>query len=318
MPGEQVEEVILYSRVRLAASDSVSVLECRLTGTRCIGTALEKCVRLLTALRQIYDTCGSRLNTCWAYYSYLNAEAEMRETAPPSSVPCSPAPNRRLAIMRTDSQPAPTSNTFSLEKFIPPTTTNQSSPYGSHSSLLNTIPAADSPAANKKRWSLFKGILPFTTPQNNRPGEVTPPKRDSPVMNDGASIDGMSMGKFAKPPKSRPATPPHQAFSFKFSLEWLDRSQWPTKNTRLTAPILPAATQVLIQMRREKIEPIRPLKPSPQQLGAAKYAGRALAEWDIIVKEYDSFQTRRREEGVPATRLVETPQLGVESFRMFG
>ena len=241
----------------------------------------------------------------------------MRETAPPSSAPCGPAPNRRLVIMRTDSQPMQASNMFSLDKLGPPSTTNQSTPYGSHSSLLNIIPAADSPTQNKKRWSLFKGILPFTTPVNNRPGEVTPPKLDSPVtINDNADL--ISIRRASTYPKPRPATVSHQAFSFKFSLEWLDRPPRPTQNKVLTAPILPAATQVLVQMRREKTYAVEPLKPSTLELGLAKYAGRALAEWDIIVKEYDGFQNRRREEGVPATRLVETPTLGVESFRMFG
>jgi hypothetical protein len=274
--------------------------------------------QLLTILRKIHETFSARLNLCWAHYSYLNAEAEMRETAPTSSAPCGPAPNRRLVIMRTDSQPTPASNLFSLEKLMP-TTTNQSTPYGSHSSLLNTVPAADSPTQNKKRWSLFKGILPFTAPINNRPGEVTPPKHDSLVMmHNNASVDTLTIRGAPSHTKLRPATPPHQAFSFKFSLEWLDRSPWPTQNKVLTPPILPAATQVLILMRREKVVPVRPLKPSAKELASAKYAGRALAEWEIIVKEYDGFQNRRREEGVPATRLVETPTLGVESFRMFG
>lgn len=272
----------------------------------------------LTSNRKIHETFSARLNLCWAHYSYLNAEAEMRETAPPSSAPCGPAPNRRLVIMRTDSQPTPASNLFSLEKLMP-TTTNQSTPYGSHSSLLNMVPAADSPTQNKKRWSLFKGILPFTAPINNRPGEVTPPKHDSPIMmHNNASMDTLTIRGRASHTKLRPATPPHQAFSFKFSLEWLDRSPWPTQNKVLTPPILPAATQVLVQMRREKAVPVRPLKPSAKELAPAKYAGRALAEWEIIVKEYDGFQNRRREEGVPATKLVETPTLGVESFRMFG
>lgn len=243
----------------------------------------------------------------------------MRETAPPSSAPCGPAPNRCLLIIRTDSQPAPASTMLSLEKLMP--STLQSTPYGTHSSLLNSLPAADSPTQNKKRWSIFKGILPFTVPGNNRPGEVTPPKLDSPGVDGNASIDSTSVRGSAMPPKSRPATPPqlrHQAFSFKFSLEWLDRPQWPTRNVVLTTPLLPAATQVLVQMHRDRIESVRPLKPSAEQLGPAKYAGRALAEWAIIVKEHDSFHTRRREEGVPATRLVEIPTLGVESFRMFG
>lgn len=48
---------------------------------------------------------------------------------------------------------------------------------------------------------------------------------------------------------------------------------------------------------------------------ASKYAGRALAEWAQIVTECDSFFSRRRNEGVPCDKMVETPTLGVESFR---
>jgi hypothetical protein len=48
---------------------------------------------------------------------------------------------------------------------------------------------------------------------------------------------------------------------------------------------------------------------------ASKYAGRALAEWAHIVTECDSFFARRRDEGVPCDRMVETPMLGVEGFR---
>jgi hypothetical protein len=86
----------------------------------------------------------------------------------------------------------------------------------------------------------------------------------------------------------------------------------------LRPPVLPAATQVLVQMRFKRPDAVKPRKPSAHELSFAKYAGRALAEWEIIVKEYDGFQNRRREEGVPATRLVETPTLGVESFRILG
>lgn len=61
-------------------------------------------------------------------------------------------------------------------------------------------------------------------------------------------------------------------------------------------------------------------KPAPEPaishpLVASKYVGRALAEWAQIVSECDSFFARRRDEGVPCDRMVETPTLGVESFR---
>ena len=52
-----------------------------------------------------------------------------------------------------------------------------------------------------------------------------------------------------------------------------------------------------------------------ERLVASKYAGRALAEWAQVVSECDNFFERRRDEGVPCDSMVETPTLGVESFR---
>ena len=50
----------------------------------------------------------------------------------------------------------------------------------------------------------------------------------------------------------------------------------------------------------------------------AKYAGRALAEWALVVGECNNFVERRRAEGVPGLKWVEVPSLGVEGFRRFG
>jgi hypothetical protein len=53
--------------------------------------------------------------------------------------------------------------------------------------------------------------------------------------------------------------------------------------------------------------------------GAAKlsapYCGRALAEWTILVSECHMFFERRKAEGVPGNRWVETPLLGTEVLR---
>lgn len=51
------------------------------------------------------------------------------------------------------------------------------------------------------------------------------------------------------------------------------------------------------------------------QLVGSKYAGRALAEWALVVSECDNFFQRRRDEGVPSDKMVEVPALSVESFR---
>jgi hypothetical protein len=55
--------------------------------------------------------------------------------------------------------------------------------------------------------------------------------------------------------------------------------------------------------------------PRNERLVASKYAGRALAEWSQVVSECDNFFERRRDEGVPTDRLVETPTLGIDGFR---
>jgi hypothetical protein len=160
----------------------------------------------------------------------------------------------------------------------------------------------------------------------------------------------------------RPKTP-HQPYFFKFSLEWMDRPNWPTKNKRLFTPCLPVASQLHVQHCRSrspakstefdtasenlstsdgkstqgtnqttssqlaadsqartpttKNSPLPELPSHPKQdcIVTSKYAGRALAEWAHIVSECDSFFARRRDEGVPSDRMVETPSLGVESFR---
>ena len=275
-----------------------------------------------------------RLNRCWGHFQYLSAEADMRDLVSPSSMPCSPAPSRSLVIIRTDSQPLPPGAFSSLDKFLSQGLLNQSTPYQKHSSILNSIPTADAPQnSNKKRWSLLRNLPLFGgSPGNNRPGEVTPPQSPDEGGPQLGSIDDASGDK----PVSRPVTPPHQAFSFKFSLEWVDNRNNNMKNRRLVAPLLPTNAQKLVDVRRATREAsalssdnveqktptrrgeIKPLKPAGREVDTARYSGRALAEWAQILQECRNFYLRRKQEGVPRDALVETPTLGVETFRMAG
>lgn len=176
----------------------------------------------------------------------------MRGLVPPSSAPCSPAPSRVLVIVRTDSQPIITPIKTNFEKYLPPPIVTQSSPYQNHSSVLNTIPAADLPVqGNKKRWSIFRGLNMFgSTPGNSRPGEVTPP--GSPDEALAVPSNGSTPGpNSAITEDSRPSTPPHQVFSFKFSLEFLQhRPNLDNKNRVLTCPQLPGNAQSIIKARQ--------------------------------------------------------------------
>ncbi|KAI2621203.1 DUF1765-domain-containing protein [Hypoxylon sp. NC1633] len=60
---------------------------------------------------------------------------------------------------------------------------------------------------------------------------------------------------------------------------------------------------------------ILPAEPKGAFATGVKYAGRALAEWSLVVAECNSFVDRRREEGVLGLSEVEVPALGVEGFR---
>lgn len=275
-------------------------------------------------ISEIYETLLTRLNSNWSHYLFLRDDAEKREILPPSTAPCSPAPGRRIVIIRNDSMALSANFFLPFDQPIVAPSAMQDSPYSSHSSILNTIPTADSPSQNKKRWSIFKTIIPFSSPGNARPGEVTPPSSasedSSPPTLDEQQPNIPTSQKSPIKAHSRPITPTHQPFSFKFSLEWLDHPAWPSKNRVLLPPKLPHPAQMALQERKSTavIDVVKPFRPGASSTGTAKYAGRSLAEWSQLVSECQGFFERRFQEGVPNLKLVEVPTLGVESFRVAG
>jgi hypothetical protein len=129
---------------------------------------------------------------------------------------------------------------------------------------------------------------------------------------------------------SRPSSPTHRPFSFKFSLEWTSPSHAQQGlqslksnknlhtlqlNGRLNPPRLPApAHAFLVGTVPGTANEVMSKAPKGSE---AKYAGRALAEWAIIVKECNNFVERRKTEGVPGLKVMEVPTLGVEGFRKY-
>lgn len=290
--------------------------------------------------------------------------------APLSSAPCSPAPGRRIIIIRSDNLPSPPSLFVSFDGVVPPSSSEPPTAYRNSLQLDTKEPAAEPAPAPKKRWNILRSM--FSSPANPKPGEVTPPgsacdELESHTAGEERSKrDSEDQSQPQPAPSIRRPRTPHQKFCFRFSLEWLDRPQWPSKNRRLFPPRLPVAAQLHLQARRsmsgnpstDSVSDLdsdsetksarasgsetgsddrpaghdhhlgkrrisgfsRPTKEGDLQLRneslvGSKYAGRALAEWAQVVSECDSFFERRRDEGVPCDRLVETPILGVESFR---
>ncbi|KAL1868369.1 hypothetical protein Plec18167_008294 [Paecilomyces lecythidis] len=318
----------------------------------------------------IYEALADRLEQVWAYYLTFQSRAEKELMAPLSSAPCSPAPGRRIIIIRSDNLPSPPSLFVSFDGVVPPSSSEPPTAYRNSLQLDTKEPAAEPAPAPKKRWNILRSM--FSSPANPKPGEVTPPgsacdELESHTADEERSKrDSEDRSQPQPAPSIRRPRTPHQKFCFRFSLEWLDRPQWPSKNRRLFPPRLPVAAQLHLQARRsmsgnpstDSVSDLdsdsetrsarasgsetgsddrpaghdhhlgkrrisgfsRPTKEGDLQLRneslvGSKYAGRALAEWAQVVSECDSFFERRRDEGVPCDRLVETPILGVESFR---
>ncbi|KAL4810482.1 hypothetical protein BDV18DRAFT_150655 [Aspergillus unguis] len=291
----------------------------------------------------IYDTLSNRLQRLWEFYLATQIKAESGSAAALSSAPCSPAPGRRIIIIRCDSPMSPSNLFMSFDRVLPKPPSESANGSGAE--------AAEAQNAPKKRWNILKAV--FGASRSNEEASSTASSDESDTTVSDAPAAGEKGADASSSEQPRPKTP-HQPYTFKFSLEWMDRPQWPSKNKRLYTPSLPVASQLHLQLRRSTLKaddestsnetseseseeskeqtpksdndtpPPVPKKISSDsdltaaaddKVASSKYAGRALAEWAQIVAECDSFFSRRRDEGVPNDRLVETPTLGVEGFR---
>ncbi|KAH8591570.1 hypothetical protein B0O99DRAFT_631788 [Bisporella sp. PMI_857] len=204
---------------------------------------------------------------------------------------------------------------------------------------------------NKKRWTFMGRILPSTlSPSNEAHSSPTlgssPTKTLEEARRETAiarSRPGLNSKSSSSDSDAAPTSTTHRAYSFRFSLEWSqnfakrEEINFPTQNNgrrgsiqnvsgerRVVPPRLPAPAQAWLGAKvpgisREVVprDPAETVK-SRESVARSKYAGRALAEWTIVVAEANNFTERRRQEGVPSLKWVEVPTLGVEGFRKFG
>ncbi len=317
----------------------------------------------------IYETLSDRLLRVWEYYIGFQSKAEEGLITPLSSAPCTPAPGRRIIIIRCDNQLSPVNLFVSFDRVVPPVPPDQ---VVSHRRSGSADSTGSEGQPLKRRWGLLRSMFGNSAKSGDIAGGSSSDESDSGGTDLTVTPDSQCLDEHEKAPGHssdeliRPKTP-HQPYFFKFSLEWMDRPIWPTKNKRLFTPCLPVASQLHVQHCRSRsplkseefetasetlssentdetsIEESKVTRTTPSHLAvgaqartpttrnshlpeipshpkqdypvASKYAGRALAEWAYIVSECDSFFARRRDEGVPTDRMVETPSLGVESFR---
>ena len=244
-----------------------------------------------------------------------------------STTPCSPAPSRQLIIVRDDIQAAPSGMFLSFDGILSSVDNGNVNPYEKHSSqksssfggtMENMGNGEDiASGGGKNRWTLLKSIIPFSSSSNNlnRKGSPKPGSRKSPS----AGADRTDV------PDHLPTTEtiqseirkiPYRSLSFKFSLEWADQNKRSSgKERRLTPPRLPPMAEPYRKGRKPLIDLNEPLKPEGSAIDSSKYAGRAIAEWALLITECRNFFERRKTEGVPTIHLVEVPSLSVEPFR---
>lgn len=280
----------------------------------------------------------------WSHYQYLKQVAEQNGTLAPSSAPSHPAPGRRILILRSDSHLPQSSLFLGFDGIVSQSQAVLSS--GRLSALAgmsgyeiaeSNFPVIDQ--APRKRWSLLGKIMPFNSPDGPGHGHDAP--KAQPTSPNGKMMSRLEEARLAtaaaraRPPlvtndKSSlssaesesppPETPTFRTYSFRFSLEWNQHTQAQknafNQDRRLLCPRLPAPAQTwLVDQVPGTADEVPSLKPSDEYSATAKYSGRALAEWAMIVTENNTFVERRRAEGVPDLKSVEVPTIGIEGLK---
>lgn len=307
--------------------------------------------------RTILATLMERLSIVWTYFLYSKQIPGTNVPSDYLATPCPPAPGRRLLIIRTDPTTQPNSGTLlTLDEIAksPDVITGRRRsnswmdkvgsaewrPESSTSTDSNDSTEADDQGTGR-RWSLLRNVIGATSrarsqspSMQSRGGAESPTSggsgRSSPAPRS-TPIDQPQSGDFRQHRQhtrqrsgSMPAAPRvHRTFCFKFSLEYVDRRFQTHSAVALNPPRLPLAAQQHLMSKYNLTAMFADSRPTaPPKVGVAAgcgtYAGRALAEWSGVVNECQSFFDRRIREGVPGTRFVETPLLGVETFKRPG
>ncbi|KAL1632798.1 hypothetical protein SLS56_003288 [Neofusicoccum ribis] len=286
-------------------------------------------IRLLSFLYSVWGTIVEDENRKQELCLNFLLEPEYFET-----------PGRRLLIIRHDAPLSPANGPFlSFDGIVSNASKNQSTPYGSHSSLESqlgdtnirptsalSIASDNSDAGDeengKRRFSLLRTLL--SVPKGRSKSRSPDPPASRQGASDPSTSDNTTSESTAKPKHNTPEVPPHRSYCFRFSLEWVHDKRFANPGPmRLLPPRLPPAAHNFLFAQRDESEtanpkPITSVKPEGSATTTSKYAGRALGEWAIVVGECQSFFQRRKDEGVPGNKLVETPTLGVEVFRRPG
>ncbi|KAI1592584.1 repeatdomain containing protein [Pyrenophora tritici-repentis] len=284
----------------------------------------------------IKKALSDRLRSVWSHYLWLQEEAERKQMVYPSTQACNPAPGRRFLIIRNDNPIVANSGPFlSFDGVVqnphqrkPTPTSNvipepDVRPASAMSTDSQDFPDEDQ---SKGKWNILRSFMGGSkqTAKSKSPG---PSGKDKENASKSSNANG-AKASTESPPTNTPAVPAtpapgpapisHRSYNFRFSLEWVDKRFGSYQHMRLQPPRLPAPAQNLLQSKNINLEPVLSTPPVGAAVTSSTYAGRALAEWTFVSHECQNFFDRRKNEGVPTNRQVETPTLNVEAFRRPG
>lgn len=285
---------------------------------------------------KIKRALSDRLRSVWSHYLWLQEDAEKRQAVFPSTQACNPAPGRRFLIIRNDNPVTANNGPFlSFDGVVQnphqrkptPTKVTPPEPEARPASALSTE-SLDFPdeEPGKGKWNILKSLIGGSSKQTTKSknsSTAAKEKESNKTANASTGKPTSEVAQSEKPSTTEnappaPPTPSYRSYSFRFSLEWVDKRFGTYQNMRLQPPRLPLPAQTLLQHRAINMDPVSSSKPTGAAATSSTYAGRALAEWTFISHECQNFFDRRKNEGVPSNRHVETPTLNVEAFRRPG
>jgi hypothetical protein len=283
---------------------------------------------------EIKKALSDRLRSVWSHYLWLQEEAEQNQSVFPSTTACNPAPGRRFLIIRNDNPIVANNGPFlSFDGVVQNPHQRKPSPSNPvppdpelvrPTSSLSTTESLDFPEedTSKGKWNILKSVFGGNSKQAAKSKNSSPSTKDKEITskapNTKPTPDNNSIEKppaVEAPTPAPPAPTTHRTYSFRFSLEWVDKRFGMYQNMRLQPPRLPLPAQILLQQKGINIGAVSSAQPMGTAATSSRYAGRALAEWTFVSHECQNFFDRRKNEGVPVNRQVETPTLNVEAFR---
>ncbi|WPH02029.1 Hypothetical protein R9X50_00488400 [Acrodontium crateriforme] len=287
----------------------------------------------------ILETMLFRLQSIWSQYLWFREQAARNPKFRLATNPSHPAPGRRLLIIRTDPQLTNSRSFLSYDGIkSPPISSNGLS---RRISTMSTLSALETPpgspfsassaesveVAEKGVSGFLKKMWSSKSSSKVQDLALTPSNpASSPALSETTTRGRAATDSQVSLPRPSPLDLGVKAtelasvrnFTFRFSLEFHPNNRNVLPNMRLLPPRLPLPAHSHLQSISELASPSHPFmahEPTGESRARAKYCGRALAEWTLIVSECQGFFERRKNEGIPNNKLVETPVLGVEVFR---